>query len=92
MSNFSGFSRSVFKRHALQTRKNQGLFGKGLRYKTYENTVGQGEIARNEQFLLFPKVFLCSLEEFSVIFTHFKLLSANSLNLEESKPCRLEKC
>ena len=28
-SNFS-FSRCVFKRLALQTRKNQGLFGKGL--------------------------------------------------------------
>ena len=29
MSNFS-FSHFVFKRLALQTRKNQGLFGKGL--------------------------------------------------------------
>ena len=29
MSNFS-FSRIVFKIHVLQTRKNQGLFGKGL--------------------------------------------------------------
>ena len=31
MSNFS-FSHSVFKRLVLQTRKNQGLFGKGLNY------------------------------------------------------------
>ena len=30
MSNFS-FSRSVFKRLLLQTHKNQGLFGKGLK-------------------------------------------------------------
>ena len=29
MSNFS-FSHSVFKRLGMQTRKNQGLFGKGL--------------------------------------------------------------
>ena len=29
---------------------------------SFENTVGKGEIARNEQFLLFPQVFL-SLEE-----------------------------
>ena len=29
-SNFS-FSHSVFKRHVLQIRKNQGLFGKGLK-------------------------------------------------------------
>ena len=30
-SNFS-FSNSVFKRHVLQTRENQGLFGKGLKF------------------------------------------------------------
>ena len=41
-SNFS-FSHSVFKRHLLQTRKNQGLFGKGLtlshktNYRPYQN-------------------------------------------------------
>ena len=27
-------------------------------YKTVENTMGKGEIARNEQFLLFPQCFL----------------------------------
>ena len=35
-SNFS-FSHSVFKRLVLQTRKNQGLFGKGLRYFADDN-------------------------------------------------------
>ena len=34
MRNFS-FPHSVFKRLVLQTRKNQGLFGKGLRYGIY---------------------------------------------------------
>ena len=29
----------------------------GLQYKSFENTVGIGEIARNEQFLLFPQSF-----------------------------------
>ena len=33
-SNLS-FSHSVFKRPALQTRKNQGLFGKGLKDKNH---------------------------------------------------------
>ena len=28
-----------------------------LQYKSLENTVGKGEIARNEQFLLFPRCF-----------------------------------
>ena len=27
-------------------------------YKSFENTVGKGEIARNEQFLPFPQCFL----------------------------------
>ena len=35
-SKFS-FSVNVFKRHVLQTRKNHGLFGKGLRKKPFEN-------------------------------------------------------
>ena len=29
-----------------------------LHYKSLENTVGKGEIARNEQFLFFPQCFL----------------------------------
>ena len=28
-----------------------------LQYKSFENTVGKGEIAHNEQFLLFPQYF-----------------------------------
>ena len=35
-SNFS-FSHSVFKRLVLQTHKNQGLFGKGLKNKSIDN-------------------------------------------------------
>ena len=30
----------------------------GLQYRSFENTVGKGEIARDEQFLLFPQCFL----------------------------------
>ena len=29
-----------------------------LQYKSFENAVGKGEIAPNEQFLLFPERFL----------------------------------
>ena len=29
-----------------------------LQHKSFEKTVGKGEIARNEQFLLFPQCFL----------------------------------
>ena len=41
--------------------------------KPFENTAGKGEIARNEQFLLFPQCFL----------------PANAFSLEESKICCL---
>ena len=36
----------------------QALVFKWLPYKSSENTVGKGEIARNKQFLLFPPCFL----------------------------------
>ena len=51
---------------------------KFLLHKSFENTVGKGEIARNEQFLLSPQRFL----PFS---SNLKLLSASSFSLEESK-------
>ena len=35
-----------------------------LQYKPFENTVGKGEIARNELFLLFPQCFLPFLRTF----------------------------
>ena len=64
-SKFS-FSHSVFKRLVLQTRKNLGLFGKGLilnpehyvigtlDQKTFENILGKRENVGNQRFLLFP--------------------------------------
>ena len=58
----------------------------------YENTVGKGEIAQNEQFLLFFTVFTTHLENFFLRFSsNLKLSSANFFSLEASKICRLEK-
>ena len=62
-----------------------------LQYKSFENTVGKGEIARNEQFLLFPTVFSTHLENFMPFSLNLKLSSANCFSLEESKICRLGK-
>ena len=45
----------------MQTRKNQGLFGKGLmtlEKKALENTVGKKENASNQHIFLFPQCFL----------------------------------
>ena len=49
----------------------------------FENTVGKGEIARNEQFLLFPQCFL--LYQISVFsFVHiFDIISLLDVELEE---------
>ena len=41
-----------------------------LHYKSFENTVGKGEIACNRQFLLFPQCFLQVLRTFC----HFHLI------------------
>ena len=62
-----------------------GLWEQCLQNKSFENTVGKGEIARNEQFLLFPTVFSTHLENFVPFLSNLKLLSAHSFNLEESK-------
>ena len=42
-----------------------------LRYKSFENTVGKGEIACNKQFLLFLKCFLPDWKAFC----HFQQIS-----------------
>ena len=39
---------------------------------SFENTAGKGEIARNEQFLLFLQCFLS--EELSAIFINFEIV------------------
>ena len=57
--------------------------------KPFENTVGKGEIASNEQFLLFPQCFLPVLDNLLPFSSYLKLSSANSFTLEESKICRL---
>ena len=49
-----------------------------------ENTVGKGEIAHNQQFLLFPQCFSTKLGELSPLSSYLKLSSAN-FNLEEYK-------
>ena len=36
----------------------QALVFTCLQYKSFENTVGKGEISRNKQFLLFPQCLL----------------------------------
>ena len=36
----------------------QALVFTSLHHKTFENTAGKGEVAHNEQFLLFPQCFL----------------------------------
>ena len=55
-----------------------------LQNKFFENTVEKGEIARNEQFLLFPQ-FSISLGNFLPFSLNLKLLSTNSVSAEESK-------
>ena len=59
---------------------------------SFKDTVGKGEIARYEQFLLFsPCFFLTNLESFLPFLSNLKSSYATSFSLEESKSCRLGK-
>ena len=51
-----------------------------LQYKSFENTVGKGEIARNEQFLLFPSVFY-PFGELSSISIQFEIVVCKPIQL-----------
>ena len=73
-----------------------GFYVSAVQFKSFENTVGKGEIARNEQFLLFsfspfPTAFSTCLKNFLPFSSNFELSSANTFSLEESKICRLGK-
>ena len=59
--------------------------------KSFENTVGKGEIACSEQLLLFPLMFSTCLKNFLPFSANLKLSSANCFGLEEFKICCLGK-
>ena len=52
---------------------------------TFENIVGKGEIARNEQFLLFPQCFLLNKIIVSQFVHNFDIISLFADKLEEPK-------
>ena len=51
----------------------------------FENIVGKGEIARNEQFLLFPQCFLLNQVIVSPFVHIFDIISLFAAELEEPK-------
>ena len=51
----------------------------------FENIVGKGDIARNEQFLLFPQCFQLSQIVVSPFVNIFDLISSFAAELEEPK-------
>ena len=59
----------------------QALVFTCLQYKSFENTVGKGEIARKEQFLLFHSVFY-PLGELSDIFIKFQIVFCKFFEFE----------
>ena len=57
---------------------------------SFENTVGKGENADDQHFLLFPQYFL-SFPKLSIFQLRFILMSANVFNLDQSKILRFGK-
>ena len=53
--------------------------------ETFENIVGKGEIARNEQFLLFPQCFLLNQINVSPFVHICDIISLFAAELEEPK-------
>ena len=51
----------------------------------FENIVGKGEVARNEQFLLFPQFFLLNQIIVSPFVHTFDIISLFAAELEEPK-------
>ena len=49
-----------------------------LQDRSFENNVEKGEIAHNEQFLLFPQCFLPFFENFPLFSPNLKLSTANN--------------
>ena len=61
--------------HAHSHFPKQALVFTCLKYKSFvENTVGKGEIAGNEQFLLFPLSVFYPFEKLSAIFVKFEIV------------------
>ena len=58
--------------HGHQTLPKQGLGFTCLHYTSFENTVGKGEIACNEQFLLFPQCFVPTWRAFCHLSSNIK--------------------
>ena len=57
----------------------------------FENIVGKGEIARNEQFLLFPQCLLLNQINVSPFVHIFDIISLFAAEMEKSKigiPCK----
>ena len=72
------------KKRGFNSFPNKNLVFTCLLYKSFENTVGKGEIARHEQFLLFPSVFSTHLDNFLRFSPSLETSSVNSYSLEES--------
>ena len=62
----------------------QALVFACLQYKSFENTVGKGEIARYEQYLLYPQCFL-PIWKSSCYFHQIQNCHLQTLKLEDSE-------
>ena len=68
----------------------QALAHTCLQNKSFENTTGKGEIARNKQFLFFSLGFY-PFGELSAISIKSEIVICKIFSLKESKICCLEK-
>ena len=103
VTSYFSFSHSVFKILVLQTRKNQGMFWKGLTFsetspgfcvsvdQVFWKCCGKRRNCSKPAISPFPTIFSTRLKNLLPFSSSQKLLSANSLSFEESKICCLGK-
>ena len=83
--------RVLFGKELTLSQTRPGFYMSAVYLSLLKTTWGKGEIACNEQFLLFPHCFLPPLDIFLPFLFNSKVSSANSFHLEESKICLLGK-
>ena len=71
--------------------RNNPWFLRVCKNKSFANTVGKIEIARNKQISLSPTLFFTHKEKFLPFSQSLKLSYANYFNLEKSKICCMGK-
>ena len=61
-----------------------------LQYKSFENSMGKGEIAHKQAIFLFPTLFFTCFGELSINFIKFEIVVCKLFKVWKCQTCHLE--